>query len=522
MKTNLKRTDSKLVIYGLSGLASANSDEKSSTPSTTPPTNPSPPSHIPVDLSDGRMNSGDAVREKERVGHSRKVSTISLHVIQEDGSNPFGREPSETRMRHDVDGIENTESGMVSINNRRMYNTSQNEPRENLDDQWHGFKKGSVLQQQFSGYTQSGDFRAPSGVPVIPPRTFGEVDISRENRETYHVSRNSQETTTVQDVHSVPPPSSYSSGGSLRDRRSMAHQSSTLPPHLNSTQHHNYYQQHHNNQYPPTSYHQHTQPPQKQHRQSLPTPYYSSSHSQQLPEKNLSNNNFSWHNQSQPDTLSQPSVPLQFQPQSTGGPPSHSLSQPYQDGYLYSSSTRQQQHYLPQSYRPDNQWSGFRYSQRGSNRRHSSNDALSAGEDVRAGRNGYQKKTKTMTYTAEHKNPANHSSAHYYQAQNKHSKSSDTWEEDEYAETITGSTLSLSAHPECSLYDENEEAQDEEDNTLKVPSTLNRPSRRASMQESGSMYDGGRQVPRHKRTRHSTTTSLTSLAQQYANAGVSP
>lgn len=83
-----------------------------------------------------------------------------------------------------------------------------------------------------------------------------------------------------------------------------------------------------------------------------------------------------------------------------------------------------------------------------------------------------------------------------------HRNSNGTWEDDDTA-SHTSSSLPLHTQPEYPLCEEDEEVREEEDKGAKYS---------ASRRRGSDQHENGRQVSRHKRLRHSTITSLTSLS----------
>lgn len=654
MKSPPTRTDSKLVIYGLSGLASPQTDSEKMSPLHTPshsiasPTNLSETPQIIASLSDNRTGAGDAGQEgMERDGLERtsKNSTISLQVIQEDSGSGFGTGSSEsgTRQYKDMVSVEcgttsnevnnNSEqlfpvSGLSSVQDvrrenvkRNMYSTNSRTERTSREkDQWHGPMNGSVtdvehksvsviLQQQqqqqpglFAGYMPSGDPRVSPNPPPLPPRTFSEVDISKENREAYHLSTTGHSSpTSTRDTLSSPPPP-QSSGGSFRDRTSPPHDRSRThrsTPQLcsSSTKYHHHHNHHSSHTHHPS--HSHHPPHHHQSkRHSLPTPHY-----QQPPGKNHPPNSRSpRHNHSQPSSYNRPSIPLQHHhnqhhPHITNGTSSsysshHSSLWPHQEHAPYHSPSKQQQQHSTPSYgymhgnerdsdqQSQNHWkdshgrsftgtpnqssydhsyeadvstggsptNAFYHSTRSSsqsnttlesrpdlhyshhayNRRYSHGDSHPEEEGIISpGRNSYQMKTRSPASAGADQSktfqyPSSYSSSHHYQALRKgqSSKTNGVWQEDdEYPEPVTSSSLPLHTSPEYSLYEEDEREEVEGERESRTTSSTSRP-RRGSVQETASTHEGG-YVSRHKRLRHSTITSLTSLSQYSDIAGVS-
>lgn len=78
-----------------------------------------------------------------------------------------------------------------------------------------------------------------------------------------------------------------------------------------------------------------------------------------------------------------------------------------------------------------------------------------------------------------------------------------TWHEDEDTISHTSSSLPLHTNPDYSLYEEDEEMGDEKSSKYLAA---------RSRYDPASLHDSGRHVSRHKRLRHSTITSLTSLS----------
>ena len=113
-----------------------------------------------------------------------------------------------------------------------------------------------------------------------------------------------------------------------------------------------------------------------------------------------------------------------------------------------------------------------------------------------------------------HKDGSDHSSSHHYQAlrkgQQPSPRSNGAWQEEE-VEIVppTSTSLPLHSNPDYSLYEEDEELEGEGE--VRENRRADRP-RAGSMQETASLHEGGWHVPRHKRLRHSTITSLTSLS----------
>jgi len=123
------------------------------------------------------------------------------------------------------------------------------------------------------------------------------------------------------------------------------------------------------------------------------------------------------------------------------------------------------------------------------------------------------------------KHGGSYSSSHHYQALRKAQLSSPpgnngAWQEEEEEVEIvppTSTSLPLNSNPDYSLYEEDEDLEGEE---AREHGRTSR-QRTGSMQDTASLHEGGWHVPRHKRLRHSTITSLTSLSHSDIT-GVSP
>ena len=310
MKRPPKRTDSKLVIYGLSGLASPPeqaSPSRNSTHSVISPTLCESPFSSP----DNRMGHGDSMlenAEKDGLGRVSKNSSISLQVIQEDSGSGFGMDSSEHRTRSKMDGIGNVESGIdlcdVHVNSERFSASGLSSPldfqTEHTGRNRYGPERGSeleldtdhwnsttheetdlehktiatILQQQqqpFSRFMPSRDPRESPNPPPLPPRTFDEMDVSMVDDEEYHFGRIGSPTRVRENLPLPPLPSP--SGKSFREQplaamdHRKAHQST---PQL----HHAHFKQSPTHQEPRTYYlSSHPQSNHSPHSQSHPHPH---------------------------------------------------------------------------------------------------------------------------------------------------------------------------------------------------------------------------------------------------------
>ena len=484
---SLKHIDSKLVIYGLKGLASSDTEMESPLLS---PTNLSVHSQIVVSMPHATEDAGEDVLEtveEERAEHAIKTSKTSLHVILEDSNSNFVRK---SRMS-DNDG----KRGLIGKKNAFVTRTTrpgmENEPRDIFEkDQWQDME-----QQQLTDCMPPGRDTITS--PVFPPRIINEVDIFGEKREIYQLSMDSME----QDSPPLLPP--VFSGGSDRDHRSRPHKISTLPHHFNSSNHQHLYHQH-------PIYHQVPLPQhssgtsEHKHRTLIPTPpdHSSPNHLQQFG-RNPSFNS-PCENPGHPSSFSQPFTVPHYQPQNISSH-SQSSSQPHQDSPSYSSLALQQQQYASPSHENFNHCLDLRYTNRGSNRRHSYGDSLPG--YAGAGSNSYR--IKNISTEEPSNSPiGGYASVHHYQATRKGEP------QESLSQTVIGSTFSIHhTHPKYLYY---EEGEIEREKGLKAPSSSYKPLRR------GSMHDA-RHNPRQMRTRFNTLNpaSMVPLAQQYSE-GVSP
>ena len=280
MKRQPKRTDSNLVIYGLSGLASPPEEESPSHDPSHSVISPASLSESPFMLPDNSRNSyhSDTTpsesMEKDRLGRISHSSALSLHGIQERSENSLALDSSDHGSRIDTlpeSGIGSSETPAISERYSGRGLTSplevlqENPPRRNLyasgasrqqepeESHW-GSRTGedsdlehktidSILQEkqgQPSRFMPSGDFRESPSAPPLPPRTFSPGDLSiGEDEFSDSTSGRARENLPLPLVPSVNVGVMGSRGVRLHQKNSTPqhHSQHSHPGHTSSSSH---------------------------------------------------------------------------------------------------------------------------------------------------------------------------------------------------------------------------------------------------------------------------------------------
>ncbi len=422
-------------------------------------------------------------------------------------------------------------------------------------------------------YMPSGDPRdSPGPPPPLPPRTFGEADTSLGNEEEFHLG--SSNNGGARESLPLPPLPSSSRGASGQDQKmrqtpslqnsthsrvhyhqqsSTSRHSSSDQPDLRSSPSHHYNQpgrkqpsgssfsglnhRHGNHQHslsqPSSLSHGHTHssshqgsPHYSHHRQHTRSPTYSS-HTQQASSPRQQH--------SSPSSSSASYRSSNFGARGAAereSQRSHTHHHQWRDSHMTTSSAGDSSP-VPsahdQSYDADQSQDGsslYRMSGRMSSessmepirsdlhhshrmcRRYSYDNSALARDAVISPTHGHSSVTGPESF----RHGYSGNSHHYPAVRKGQAKNNGAWQEegepDEEFVPPTSKSLPLHSNPKYSLYEEDEESEEVEIKRYQRSSSSGRP--RAGS-ETTSVHEGGWHVPRHKRLRHSTITSLTSL-----------